>query len=193
MPGCALQAAALPAEVLETHITRSEEMDMLLRTVVALLAFCSLPLIAAESEMPTGKEVMKQNQALIQNNLDDADYKRKQIVKAHMDLAGAENEKFWPIYNTYRAEALKINKGILETMIDYGQAYSKGYVTDALATDLLNRIYTLQEDHIQLREKYTRRLADEISPKRAMRFLQIETQLDAMLEIDISRQVPLAE
>lgn len=164
-----------------------------MRVSHTLLTFCSLPLIAAESEMPTAKEVMKQNQAQIQNNLDDADYKRKQIVKTHMDLVGAENEKFWPIYNTYRAEALKINKSILETMIDYGQAYNKGYVTDALATDLLNRIYTLQEDHIQLREKYTRRLAKEISPKRAMRFLQIETQLDAMLEIDISRQVPLAE
>ncbi|MNH17991.1 hypothetical protein D3C79_776800 [compost metagenome] len=78
-------------------------------------------------------------------------------------------------------------------MIDYGQAYNKGYVTDELATELLDRIYTLQEEHIELREKYTRRIASAVSPKRAMRFLQIETQLDALLELDISRKTPLAE
>lgn len=149
--------------------------------------------MAAEHELPSGKDVMRQNQAQIQNNLDDADYKRKIVVKNNMGLEGQENEKFWPIYNTYRAEALKINKNILETMIDYGQAYNKGYVTDELATQLLDRIYTLQEDHIELREKYTRRIADAISPKRAMRFLQIETQLDALLDLDISRKTPLAE
>ncbi|KXK72578.1 MULTISPECIES: hypothetical protein [Pseudomonas] len=166
---------------------------MLLRTTAMLLAFCSLPLLAAEHELPSGKDVMRQNQAQIQNNLDDADYKRKIVVKNNMGLEGQENEKFWPIYNTYRAEALKINKNILETMIDYGQAYNKGYVTDELATELLDRIYTLQEDHIELREKYTRRIASAVSPKRAMRFLQIETQLDALLELDISRKTPLAE
>ncbi|MDU9390371.1 transcriptional regulator [Pseudomonas sp. zfem002] len=166
---------------------------MFLRTVVTALAFVSLPLMASANELPTGKEIMEKNQAQIQNNLDDADYKRKVVVKNNMGLEGAENETFWPIYNTYRAEAVKINKKTLEAMIDYGQAYDKGYVTDELATDLLNRIYVLQEDHIELREKYTRRLADKVSPKRAMRFLQIETQLDAMQELEVSRRVPLAE
>ncbi|ELF6209509.1 transcriptional regulator [Pseudomonas putida] len=166
---------------------------MFLRFAFALLVFVSLPLVAAERELPTAKEVMKKHQAEIQNDLGNVDYNRKRVVEANMELEGEENELFWPIYNTYRAEADKLNKKTLEIMIDYGQAYNKGYVTDELATDLLGRVYALQEDQIKLRERYTRRFADKVSPKRAMRFLQIETQLDAITTLDIGRKLPLAD
>ncbi|MEX5364771.1 transcriptional regulator [Pseudomonas guariconensis] len=166
---------------------------MLKKLTITLLATISLPVLASQQDIPSGKEIMRQNQAQIQNNFADVDYKRKKILEMNMGLEGQENEKFWPIYNTYRTEADSLNKRTLEAMIDYGQAYNKGYVTDELATDLLHRFYSLQDDHIKLRERYTRRLAEKVSPKRALRFLQIETQLDAMVELDIARKLPLAE
>ncbi|MDH0645176.1 transcriptional regulator [Pseudomonas sp. GD03858] len=166
---------------------------MLKKLTITLLVTLSLPVLASPQDIPSGKEVMRKNQAQIQNNFADVDYKRKKILETNMGLEGQENEKFWPIYNTYRAEADSLNKRTLEAMIDYGQAYSKGYVTDELATDLLHRFYSLQDDHVKLRERYTRRLAEKVSPKRALRFLQIETQLDAMVELDIARKLPLAE
>lgn len=60
---------------------------MSLRPTLALLALVSLPLMAAQNDpQPSSKELMKEHQAQIQNDLADVDYKRKRIVEANMNL-----------------------------------------------------------------------------------------------------------
>ncbi|MCC0236369.1 transcriptional regulator, partial [Pseudomonas aeruginosa] len=57
---------------------------MSLRPTLALLALVSLPLMAAQNDpQPSSKELMKEHQAQIQNDLADVDYKRKRIVEAN--------------------------------------------------------------------------------------------------------------
>ncbi|WP_411958841.1 transcriptional regulator [Pseudomonas sp. s4] len=167
---------------------------MKVRPAFAMLVLLSFPLMAAESSSPpSGKEVMKQHQAQIQNRLADVDYNRKRVVELNMALESEEAERFWPIYNTYRAEAAKISRQTLEIMIDYSGAYSTGNVTDELASSLLQRVNDLQQRQLDLRQKYIQRIAKDVSPKRAMRFLQIETQLDSINNLDIGRELPLVE
>ncbi len=104
---------------------------MSLRPTLALLALVSLPLMAAQNDpQPSSKELMKEHQAQIQNDLADVDYKRKRIVEANMNLTDQEGEKFWPIYNTYRTESDKLSKETLKLLLDYAQAYNSGNVSD---------------------------------------------------------------
>ena len=146
---------------------------MSLRPTLALLALVSLPLMAAQNDpQPSSKELMKEHQAQIQNDLADVDYKR--IVEANMNLTDQEGEKFWPIYNTYRTESDKLSKETLRLLLDYAQAYNSGNVSDDQASKLIERVDDLQEDRLELRDKYVKRIAKNVSPKRAMRFLQIE-------------------
>ncbi|EML5397005.1 transcriptional regulator [Pseudomonas aeruginosa] len=167
---------------------------MSLRPTLALLALVSLPLMAAQNDpQPSSKELMKEHQAQIQNDLADVDYKRKRIVEANMNLTDQEGEKFWPIYNTYRTESDKLSKETLKLLLDYAQAYNSGNVSDDQASKLIERVDDLQEDRLELRDKYVKRIAKSVSPKRAMRFLQIEIQLDAIATLEIGRQVPLVE
>ncbi|HHZ9588766.1 TPA: transcriptional regulator [Pseudomonas aeruginosa] len=167
---------------------------MSLRPTLALLALISLPLMAAQNDpQPSSKELMKEHQAQIQNDLADVDYKRKRIVEANMNLTDQEGEKFWPIYNTYRTESDKLSKETLKLLLDYAQAYNSGNVSDDQASKLIERVDDLQEDRLELRDKYVKRIAKNVSPKRAMRFLQIEIQLDAIATLEIGRQVPLVE
>ncbi|OVZ43784.1 transcriptional regulator, partial [Pseudomonas aeruginosa] len=39
--------------------------------------------------------------------------------------------------------------------------------------------------------RYVQEVAEKMSPRRAMRFLQIEAQLDALEALQIGKQVPL--
>lgn len=145
---------------------------MSLRPTLALLALVSLPLMAAQNDpQPSSKELMKEHQAQIQNDLADVDYKRKRIVEANMNLTDQEGEKFWPIYNTYRTESDKLSKETLKLLLDYAQAYNSGNVSDDQASKLIERVDDLQEDRLELRDKYVKRIAKNVSPKRAMRFL----------------------
>ncbi|MBN4742951.1 transcriptional regulator, partial [Escherichia coli] len=81
----------------------------------------------------------------------------------------------------------------LKLLLDYAQAYNSGNVSDDQASKLIERVDDLQEDRLELRDKYVKRIAKNVSPKRAMRFLQIEIQLDAIATLEIGRQVPLVE
>lgn len=166
---------------------------MLKRFPLALLVLASLPLFAAESDEPTTRQVMQENKSVIQNWIADIDYRRKQIVEANMDLTAQEGEVFWPIYNTYSTEADKLSKDAIALLLDYARAYNAGSVSDENAAKLQERLLDLREDRLELKEKYAKRIAKELSPRRSLRFLQIEDQLDAISLLVNTSDVPLVE
>ncbi|MDF5981635.1 hypothetical protein P4056_09160 [Pseudomonas aeruginosa] len=51
----------------------------------------------------------------------------------------------------------------------------------------------LQEKQLAVLHRYVQEVAEKMSPRRAMRFLQIEAQLDALEALQIGKQVPLIE
>ncbi|MBB3103399.1 transcriptional regulator [Azomonas macrocytogenes] len=163
------------------------------RSLFALLAFASLPLFAVADDEPTTKQVMQENKSAIQNRIADIDYRRKQIVEANMNLSAQEGEAFWPIYNTYRTEADKLSKEAIALILDYARVYDTDSVNDETAAKLQKRLLDLQDDRQELKEKYAKRIAKEVSPKRSLRFLQIEDQLDAISLLANTRDIPLVE
>ena len=165
---------------------------MFKRSALALLV-SALPLFASAADEPSTKQVMQDNKSAIQNQIADIDYKRKQIVEANMGLDAKEGEAFWPIYNTYRAEADKLSKEAIALILDYAKAYNAGPVDANTATQLRDKWLDLDEDRHELKEKYTDRVAKEVSPPLALRWLQIETQLDAISLLANTRNVPLAD
>ena len=160
---------------------------------LVLLAFASLPLFAAEGDAPSTKQVMQENKSVIQNRIADIDYKRKQIVEANMALTAQEGEAFWPVYNSYRTEADKLSKDAIALLLDYARAYGEGSVSDESAGQLQERLLELRENQLELKEKYAKRIAKEVSPKRSLRFLQIEEQLDAISLLANTSDIPLVE
>lgn len=166
---------------------------MRLHSALAFCAVLALPLAAHADDTPSSSQVMAQHKEAINNRLADIDYKRKRIVEANMKLNPQEGEKFWPIYNSYRTEADKLSKKTLSIIIDYAGAYNTGAVSNDEATKLQKQVLDLQDDKQDLKEKYVKRIAKEVSATRALRFLQIEDQLDAMALLEVTREIPLAD
>ncbi|MCB2551703.1 hypothetical protein KQ767_16725, partial [Listeria monocytogenes] len=65
--------------------------------------------------------------------------------------------------------------------------------TDAEASRMVDLYRGLQEKQLAVLHRYVQEVAEKMSPRRAMRFLQIEIQLDAIATLEIGRQVPLVE
>ena len=166
---------------------------MRLHPALALCAALALPLAAHADDTPSSSQVMEQHKQAINNRIADIDYKRKRLVEANMKLTPQEGEKFWPIYNSYRTEADKLSKKTLSIIIDYAGAYNTGAVSNDEATKLQKQVLELQDDKQDLKEKYVKRIAKEVSATRALRFLQIEDQLDAMALLEVTREIPLAD
>jgi hypothetical protein len=123
---------------------------------------------------------------------EDLKAQKKDIVTQEMKTFTPEEAKrFWPIYDAYNTE--------LEKFVDARLAVMKAYIddydtlTDAQATELLNRRFNIQKQRNALDDKYRKQFETALSPKRLVRFYQIEHQLQLLIELQATSAVPLAK
>jgi hypothetical protein len=116
---------------------------------------------------------------------------RKAAVEQAMQLAPAESQAFWTLYNEYEAERTAIHDRTVKVITDYAAAYPD--VGDERAATLLDEAFDVDADLLSLRKKYARRFEKILAPARVARFFQIERKLDAVQNLSIAEQIPLIE
>ena len=98
---------------------------------------------------------------------------------------------FWPIYRKYEAELTTLNDQTVALIKDYAQNYEK--MTDAKADALTKQVFAIHGARLKLQEKYYGEFAKALSPVLAAKYMQIERQITAALDLQIASQLPLAK
>jgi len=129
------------------------------------------------------------NDANIQLMRQDIRAERKKIVAANMPLTETEATKFWPVYDRYIAETIKVNDVRYALIKEYAQNYDT--VTDEQADGFIKRWLALDGDNTQLRLKYIPDFEKVISHKKTAMFFQIDRRVGMMIELQLASQVPL--
>ena len=167
---------------------------MHLRPAVAALTLSCLPIFAvAEDASEQTRDEMNRHQEELKNQRADIEYNRRRAVEGNLQLAPAEAEAFWGLYNSYRAEAEPIDTDALALSLDLAHSLERAAMSEEQARELQGRVFGIEERRQRLKETYVQRIAKEVSPVRSLRFLQIESQLDALALVQTGRSVPLAE
>jgi hypothetical protein len=86
------------------------------------------------------------------------------------------------------AERGKFFDARLALVLDYADNFDK--MTDAKAQDLLNRRVEQLKLKNQLDEKYRPQFATALSPRRLVRFYQIQQELETMIDLRVISEVP---
>jgi len=115
--------------------------------------------------------------------------KKEIITKGMQTFTDEEAKRFWPIYDAYNAEL----DNFVDARVALIKAYADDYdhMTDAKAEELLNRRFAIQKQRNLLDEKYRKQFATALSPRRLVRFYQIEHQIDLLIELRAVSQVPM--
>jgi hypothetical protein len=110
------------------------------------------------------------------------------IAKGMQTFTDEEAKRFWPIYDSYLAERDKF----IDARVAVIKAYADDYdsMTDAKAQELLNRRFQQIQLRNKLDEKYRPQFATALSPRRLVRFYQIQHELDLLIEIRAVSQIP---
>ena len=116
---------------------------------------------------------------------------RKQITAANMNLTPEEATKFWPIYDQYRQEAIKINDDRWALIKDYAANYNT--MTDAQAQDAMNRATAIDQQLLELRMKYVPLFEKVISPKKVALWYQIDRRIDLLITLQLSAAIPMVD
>src|SRR5262245_35276991 len=93
------------------------------------------------------------------------------IVTAAMQLNEQQSAAFWPVYREYDAELTKIWDRRIELLRSYGASYQA--MTDAKAKELAQGFLRVDDQTVDLREKYFNKMSRAVGPILAARFLQV--------------------
>jgi len=117
--------------------------------------------------------------------------KKKQLIAANMKLTDAEAEKFWPVYDSYTADLVKINDTKYGLIQQYMQTYTT--MSDSEADAFVKRWIGVDESVAQLRLQYFPKFRSVLSAKNTTLFFQLERRMQLMVDLQLASQVPLVE
>jgi hypothetical protein len=179
----------LIAAIVEKNISFSSYLTTFVLAVAMSLAAQQPTTPPAASEKNVTPEQV--NEANIQLMRQDVRAERKKIVAANMPLTETEATKFWPLYDRYIGETIKVNDARYALIKEYAQNYSN--MTDAQADSFIKRWVALDRDNVDLRLRYIPEFQNVISHKKAALFFQIDRRLTMMIELQLASQVPLVK
>ncbi len=110
------------------------------------------------------------------------------ISKGMQTFTDEEAKRFWPIYDSYMAERGKFLDARVAVLLDYADNYDK--MTDEKAQQLLDRRFEQLKLRNKLDERFRPQFATALSPRRLVRFYQIQHELEILMELRAISQIP---
>jgi hypothetical protein len=107
-----------------------------------------------------------------------------------MKLTDVEAEKFWPTYDQYINELVKINNAKYVLIKEYLQNTN---MTDDQADSLSKRWVEVDASVVQLRLKYIPIFRKVLSAKGTAMFFQLDRRVQMMIDLQLAGAIPLVQ
>lgn len=118
---------------------------------------------------------------------------REVIVERNMQLNREDSNKFWPVYDDYRAAMGKVNDRRLKLITNYADSYVSGNLSDDKALGLLNEFLSVEKARLKVKRKYVPRFKKVLPAKKVVRFFQVDNKLDAIVNMELAAEIPLMQ
>lgn len=156
----------------------------MIKIIIALMLYVMSLYAFAETQYETFKDEIELTRKIVAKQRND-------LVLEKMGLTVHEEKKFFGIYNEYRDEMKPLLDKEVKLLTDYADTYVNNNLSDDQAIAFAKTLLELKAEKIALRQKYLDRISKMVSPKHAARFIQLENKLDAIMNYDLARKVPL--
>jgi hypothetical protein len=113
------------------------------------------------------------------------------ILTELVEFSESEDKAFWPLYREYDGEMAKLGDERVALVAEYAQNYAK--LTDAVADRLTLKALDLESRRQAVKAKHFERIKAVLSPRTALRFLQVEHQLNLIIDLQISAALPIVQ
>ena len=114
---------------------------------------------------------------------------RKKLTAANMTLTGDEAAKFWPIYDQYIQETIKVNDLRWALIKDYAANYDT--MSDQLAQDYMTKSTEVDQQLIALRMKYVPIFQKVLSTKKTAQWYQVDRRLELLISTQMGSLIPV--
>jgi hypothetical protein len=112
------------------------------------------------------------------------------ILTEVMGFTEAEDAAFWPIYREYDAEMARLGDERVANIREYAANFST--LSDAVAATLAAKALDLESRRNAAKARCYEAVKAKLSPRTALRFLQVEHQLQLLVDLQIAALLPVA-
>ena len=114
---------------------------------------------------------------------------KKLLVATNMQLTESEANAFWLVYEAYQVELDKLRDR--EVMLIEKFAASYETMSDDAAKNLLDDSLSIDSDHQKLRQSYLAKFRGVLSDIKVARYYHLESKIDAVMEYELAKRIPL--
>jgi hypothetical protein len=169
---------------------------MSFKTIIAvLLLSVTLSPAPVLAQKPSSVPPMVTTQPLTAADLDDlrAELRasRKEFVAQNLSLTPDEATRFWPIYDQYISELIKINDTRYQMLADYANTYGK--YDDEAAMSFITRWLGLDVQTAALRARYVPLVAKVLPGIKTATFFQIDRRTAMAIDLKVASMLPILQ
>jgi hypothetical protein len=161
--------------------------------VLALFAFCALAQTGGEmrpSATTAGDQPDAGNlRTFIELARSDLKTQKALIISENLPLTEDEAVEFWPLHREYEAELSKLNDEKLNLIVRFANTYES--MTDKQAKELAKSSFGLEAKKTNLKREYFKKFSKVIPPTKAVRFFQVENQINLAIDLRVAASLPL--
>jgi hypothetical protein len=158
-----------------------------------IAAFLAAPAWSQESKSPAYSADEAASFAEMHALESEVGPEKRAFVEQQLALTPQEGAKFWPLYDAYQETLRGFNQRRLDNILKYARAYNAGAIDDATATAIAEEALDLEKDEAGQMEHTFRKLRKVMPAVKAVRYLQVENKLRAIVRFEQAVQVPLAD
>jgi hypothetical protein len=164
---------------------------MLRSTTAVLLLAAGVTTAHAQSKTTSERDTRALNlSAYVELLRSDVRTQKVAIITEVMGFTESEDALFWPIYREYDTELAKLGDERVAMIAEYAKNYFT--LTDAVAESLAGKAIDLENRRRALMAKCYERVKAALSPRTALRFLQVEHQLQLVIDLQMAASLPIA-
>lgn len=113
------------------------------------------------------------------------------ILTEMMALTPEESAKFWPVYNEYDNALSKLGDERIAFIRMYAENY--GSLDDKKVSQIVNGMLDVEESRSRLKKTYFEKVSRALSAKVAARFIQVESQIEKIVDLQMASSLPIVE
>ena len=113
------------------------------------------------------------------------------IITEVMAFTEEQAELFWPVYREFEYELDKLSDKRIANIKDFAANFDS--LSDAKADELIKSSFNFQEDRLDLNKDFYNQFAVVLTPTVAAKYMQLEHQIQLIIDLSISANLPLAK
>jgi len=118
----------------------------------------------------------------------DVKAKRVAIITEIMQFSDADAATFWPLFRDYDYDLSKLGDTRVQLISDYIKNYDA--ITNERADELASAAFSLEAQRAELKKKHFDIMKKALSARTAARFFQVENQMQQIVDLQISSNLP---